>query len=389
MMAASLMPVAAEPPNAAYVHVPFCRRRCGYCDFTLIAGRDELVPAYLRGLARELRFHPDDPPIGRTTLSTLFFGGGTPTHPPTTDLARLLEIVRERFDLTPGAEVSVEGNPLDLTDEKLQVLCDHGVNRISLGVQSFSDRHLQTLERDHTAADLRRLIPRVREAIPNLSLDLIFGIPGQSLDEWRDSLQQAIAFGAVHLSTYGLTFEQGTGFETRRRRGQIDRIPEELEREMFALAMDLLGEAGYVHYEISNFARPGYECRHNLVYWRGDEYFAYGPGAARYLHRRRETNIRSVLGWLARLERGLTPVADVDELTPETRARELVFIGLRRIPGIDLAEFHERTAYRLEELADSAIAKHIGLGWLELEDQRLRLTREGRFVADRVAADFL
>ncbi len=388
-MSASSPNLAIALPTTAYVHVPFCRHRCGYCDFTLIAGREDLVPAYLNGLARELRFHPDDPATGTTRLSTLFFGGGTPTHPAVEDLNRLLGLVRERFDLTSDAEVSVEANPLDLTDEKLLVLKDHGVNRISLGVQSFSDQHLKTLERDHSAADLRTLIPRVRESIPNLSIDLIFGVPGQTLKEWRESLRCAIDLGATHISTYGLTFEQGTAFETRRRRGQLDRIPEELERDMYSLAMDALGEAGFVHYEISNFARPGFECRHNLAYWCGNEYFAYGPGAARHLHRRRETNIRSVLGWLARLERGLTPVADVDELTPETRARELVFIGLRRTAGIDLAEFQERTGYRLEQLAGPAITKHIGQGWLELDGHQLRLTQEGLFVADRVVADFL
>lgn len=375
--------------TAAYVHVPFCRHRCGYCDFTLIAGRDDLVPAYLQGLERELRFHPDDPPSGSTVLQTLFFGGGTPTHPGPADLQRLLQLVRERFDLAEQAEVSVEANPLDLTEEKLQVLVDHGVNRISLGVQSFHDQELRQLERDHTAADLRRIIPLARSVISNLSVDLIFGIPGQTLSEWEASLQQAIACGATHISTYGLTFEAGTAFETRRRRGQLSPTPEDLEREMYALAIDLLPAAGFEQYEISNFAQPGFRCRLNEVYWRGDEYYAYGPGAARYLNRRRETNIRSVLGWLARLDRGVSPVADVDDLTPETHARELIFIGLRRNAGIDRMDFQQRTGLHLETFVGDVITRQVDLGTLMFDEQGLRLTPEGRFIADRVIAEFL
>lgn len=376
-------------PTAAYVHVPFCRHRCGYCDFTLIAGRDDLVPAYLRGLERELRFHPGDPPTGRTTVNTLFFGGGTPTHPAPVDLARLLHLVRDRFDLAENAEVSVEANPLDLTAEKLPILVDHGVNRISLGVQSFHDHELQQLERDHTSADLARIIPLAQSFVPNLSVDLIFGSPGQSLVDWKASVQRAIDSGATHISTYGLTFEAGTAFETRRKRGQIAPTPEDLERDMYALAMDLLPAAGFEQYEISNFARPGFRCRHNEVYWRGDEYHAYGPGAARYLNRRRETNIRSVLGWLARLDRGLSPVADVDELSPETHARELLFIGLRRNTGIQRDDFHARTGRTLDEFVGDIIAKQVDLGTLMFDEQGLRLTREGRFIADRVIAEFL
>lgn len=380
----------SEPcPTAAYVHVPFCRHRCGYCDFTLIAGRDDLVQAYLGGLARELRLHPGDPPQGTTPLTTLFLGGGTPTHPAPAEVARLFELLAERFTLEPAAEVTIEANPLDLSDEMLDVLVSRGVNRISLGVQSFSDTHLQTLERDHSQRDLATLLPRARTAIPNLSLDLIFGIPGQTLDDWRDSLQQALDSGATHVSTYGLTFETGTAFEIRRRRGQIVRTPEELERAQYALAIELLTSAGFRHYEISNFARPGFECRHNLVYWSGGEYFAYGPGAARYLSGRRETNIRSVLGWLARLDRNLSPVADVDELSAETRARELLFLGLRRSEGVSRSVFEEQTGCVLDEFAAEAIATNVARGWLEDSPAGIRLSAEGLFVADRVVADFL
>jgi oxygen-independent coproporphyrinogen-3 oxidase len=376
-------------PRSAYVHVPFCRHRCGYCDFTLIAGRDDLVAAYLAALARELRFHPHDPATGRSPLDTLFLGGGTPTHPSAVELRQLFTLLRDRFDWTASTEVSVEANPLDLTDEKLSVLDEFGVNRISLGVQSFSATTLQLLERDHAPEDIPAVVRRVQQRWENVSLDLIFGVPGQSLAEWIETLNRAIDLGVPHLSTYGLTFESGTAFETRRQRGQLARTPEDLERDQYAAAMDRLTAAGYVHYELSNFAKPGFECRHNQVYWQGREYFAYGPGAARYVHGRRETNIRSVLGWLSKLERNESPVADAEELADEPRARELIYLGLRTERGIPRDEFRERTGYDLDAFVGETMRSQVALGLLEDYGFSIRLTREGQFVADRVVAEFL
>jgi len=376
-------------PRAAYVHVPFCRHRCGYCDFTLIAGRDDLIGDFLAALARELRLPPHDPPTGRTPLDTLFLGGGTPTHPPPSDLRTLFALLQDRFDWSDESEVSVEANPLDLTDDQLAVLDEFGVNRISLGVQAFSAETLRLLERDHAPEDIPRIVQRVQRQCDNVSIDLIFGVPGQSLAEWEQTLRRGLDLGVPHISTYGLTFESGTAFETRRLRGELARTPEELEREMYAAAMEILIAAGYEHYEISNFARPGFSCRHNQTYWDGREYFAYGPGAARYVRGRRETNVRSVLGWLAKLERNESPVADAEELSPEARARELIFLGLRTSRGINRREFRERTGFALDELVGDAIRSQIASGHLQDDGNAIRLTREGKFVADRVVAAFL
>ena len=443
---------SAAMPRSAYIHVPFCAHRCGYCDFTLIAGRDDLIGDYLRALGREIngssltamspiaRRDSDSerggvsPPVLGTKLTptepgglrlpaqrekqrenakseepltlalspprrgargqgdeldTLFFGGGTPTHPSCEQLREMFRIVYDRFTLAAGAEVSVEANPLDLTDEKIDVLADAGVNRISLGVQSFSTEALTLLERDHSPSDIEDVIARLKRRFENVSLDLIFGVPGQSLKDWRATLRRAISLGPTHVSTYGLTWEQGTAFGTRRDRGELAPIDEELERAQYALAMDELAAAGFQHYEISNFARPGHRCRHNEVYWSGDEYWAFGPGAARYLSGRRETNIRSVLGWLAKLERGESPVAEAEELEPAHRARELIFLGLRRSAGIAREEFLRRTGFALDDIAASAIQANTACGWLEDTGTRIRLTDEGRFVADRVVAEFL
>ena len=377
--------------RSLYVHVPFCRHRCGYCDFTLIAGRDDLIGDYLKGLARELNLlgHVPVREEERPQLDTLFLGGGTPTHLPPRELGQLFEILRSRFRLAPNAEVSVEANPHDLTVDRLAVLKKYGVNRLSLGGQSFDAQALAVLERDHAPEELAEIVQRLAADWPNVSLDLIFGVPGQSLESWRQTLQMAIELRPAHLSTYGLTFEANTAFETRRLRGELQRIDEELERQMYDTSMELLEAAGYAQYEISSFAKPGFDCRHNQIYWSGDSYEAVGPGAARYLHDARETNIRSVLGWLARLERGESPVAEAEELSPEARARELIFLNLRRVRGIHREDFRQRTGYSIDALAGPTVSEHVALGNLIDDGRSIRLSRSGRFLADGIMADFL
>ena len=230
---------------------------------------------------------------------------------------------------------------------------------------------------------------RLGKTFENVSIDLIFGVPGQTLSDWDETLNHAIELEPSHVSVYGLTFEQGTAFWTRRERGEIRAIDEELEREQYAIAMERLPLSGFHQYEISNFARPGYECRHNNVYWNGDEYLAFGPGAARYWNGRRETNIRSVLGWLSRLERNESPVADAEQLDPAHRARELIYLGLRRTEGISRATFRERTGFELDDVCGPALDGQKKLGFIADDGSCISLTREGRFVADRVVMEFL
>ncbi len=253
---------------------PFAHR-CGYCNFTLIAGRDDLFESFLQAIGRELAAIG-----GPFELDTLFLGGGTPTHLPADLLRRLFATLRKTFLLAPGYELSVEANPLDLTPERVAVLCDEGVNRLSLGVQSFDDDKLRMLERDHRRGQALRACELAKDTFASSSLDLIFGTPGETPDGWQNDLQQAIGLGPSHVSTYGLTFEQGTSFWQRLQQGALARLDEESERGMYAAAIDTLSAAGYEHYEVSNFARPGFRCRHNETYWSGDGYFAAGPGGA-------------------------------------------------------------------------------------------------------------
>jgi oxygen-independent coproporphyrinogen-3 oxidase len=373
------------PARSAYLHVPFCRHRCGYCNFTVVAGRDELAERYVTAMSLELAglkvSHEVD---------TIFLGGGTPTHLTQLQLWMLLKLVQEWFPLAPGGEYSVEANPRDALDvEKLTLLREQGVTRISLGVQSFSPTKLALLERDHDAEVIAQAVRNARARGLQVSLDLIFGTPGETLTSWQDDLRQAIELRTDHLSTYGLTFERGTAFWSRLTHGELQRADEDLERDMYLAAIDTLTSAGFEHYEVSNFAQPGHQCRHNQAYWEGREYYAAGPGAARYLDGRRETNHRSTTTWMARVLQGESPVAESDTLSAEDRARERLVFGLRQLAGVNLASIQAATGVDIESLVGSKLAEFTEQGFFLRTGQHLQLTRPGLLISDAIWPYFL
>jgi oxygen-independent coproporphyrinogen-3 oxidase len=379
--------VANSQPRSAYIHVPFCRHRCGYCNFTLLAGRDDLIGDYLRALSIELSW------LGSPqAVETLFLGGGTPTHLPPPQLAQLLSLVQSWFppaDAPTELEFSVEANPIDLDEARTKLLAAAGVTRVSLGVQSFDNRKLAVLERDHRRHQIERAFAAARGFARSVSIDLIFAAPGESLDDWRRDLESALKLSPDHISTYGLTFEKGTSFWKRRQRGQLRQAEEDLEARMYEVAIDTLTGAGYEHYEISNFARPGHCCRHNEVYWTGESYCAAGPGAAQYVGGRRETNHASTTTYIRRVLAGRSPVADSEELSAEDRARERLVFGLRRLEGIPLAHFACQTGFRAESLGGEALVRFVSQGLLERTATHLRLTRRGLLVSDALWPEFL
>jgi len=382
-------------PRSLYIHVPFCAHRCGYCDFTLVAGKDHLADKYLDALTleidRKLQTSNDRDPSAKEKpqLDTIFFGGGTPTQLSAPQLERLCGIVHDRFELSLETEFSVEANPARMTADKIAVLADAGVNRISLGVQSFDDATLTMLERDHRRSDVFGCVERVRSRIANISLDLIFAVPGQSLALWETTLQSAIDLSPTHLSTYGLTFEKGTAFWTRREKGEIPQAAEELERRMYEVAMNKLAAHDFHQYEISSFARPGFRCLHNQVYWSGKTYFGFGPGAASLINNERRQNHRSVTTWLKKVLAGESAIGDVEELDPESFARELLVLGLRTNDGVDRAWFQETSNFDLDQLAGASIGRLVTQGLIEEAGSTIRLTRQGRFLADTVAGELL
>lgn len=371
-------------PRAAYVHVPFCAHRCGYCNFTLIAGRDDLIDLYLKALRQELSGLASP-----RQVDTLFLGGGTPTHLAPAALDRLFQIVLECFRPAAGAEITVEANPSGFDNDRVAVLADRGVTRLSLGAQSFNSTKLRALERDHAPADISAAVQLARPRVRSLSVDLIFAAPGETLGDWRADLDAALRLQPDHISTYGLTYERGTAFWGRRQRGQLRPTDEDLERAMYAEAIDRLTAEGFEHYEVSNFARPGHRCRHNEHYWAAREYDAAGPGAARFVDGRREVNHRSTTTWLRRVLGGQSPVAEREQLSPEDRAREALVLGLRRLEGVDRREFRRQTGFDIDPLVGAELRRLVNLGMLSDCGERVRLTRDGLFVSDSIWGRFL
>ncbi|HTU26752.1 MAG TPA: radical SAM family heme chaperone HemW [Pirellulales bacterium] len=369
----------SDPPRAAYLHVPFCAHRCGYCNFTLVAGRDDLIDSYVKAIGLELASLGEPRPV-----DTLFFGGGTPTRLPLDQLRKLIDAARHWLPQPADGEFSIEANPADLTDAGLAQLAELGVTRISLGGQSFDPAKLRLLERDHSPEQLTTAVRRAKRHIRSVSVDLIFGVPGESLAVWQRDVESLLALDPDHVSTYGLTFERGTSFWSRLLHGQLARLEEDLEATMYAAAIDMLTAAGFEHYEVSNFARPGHRCRHNEIYWAGGGYFAAGPGAARFVGGRREMNHRSTTTWLRRLLAGGSAVAESETLLPADRARELLVFALRRLAGVERQSFARVSGFDIDRLAGAELAELARLGLMQVEAAGVRLTRAGLFVSDAI-----
>ena len=382
---------SAEPlwiwPRAAYVHVPFCAHKCGYCDFASLAGADHLADRYLDALDREMARATGGEP---QEVDTVFVGGGTPTRLGAGQLARLLAMIRRWFPLAPGGEWTVEANPGTLDPAKADAMAEGGVNRVSLGAQSFRPELLRTLERNHAPEEVARALELVRPRFDRWSLDLIFGVPGSTLADWESDLESGLALGPSHLSCYGLVYEKGTALWKQWSAGQVRAVDEEVERAMYAHTIDRLDREGLAMYEISNFARPGHESRHNLVYWANDAYFGVGLGAARYVRGVRSTNTRDLSAYLRRLDANLDATGPTETLDPEGRARETAVLMLRRTQtGIARDDFSARTGFDLDALLGEPIRRAVARGLLDDDGRTLRFTREGLFLADSVLCDLL
>jgi len=371
-------------PRAAYIHVPFCRHRCGYCNFSVVADRDDLIDRYLNAIDVELCG------LEQPVVDTLFVGGGTPTHFEAPELQRFLQMVQRRFQLSPSCEWTMEANPEDINLDTVALLAEYGVNRISLGVQSFNVEKLRVLERGHSPQDAENAVETVADVIANVSIDLIFAAPGETADQWRGDLKVASQLPLQHVSTYALTVEKGTRFWSRRERGDLCSASETCEIEMYQAARQEMFDAGFEHYEISSFAKNESRCNHNLAYWRGLGWYAAGPGAARFVGGKREVNHRSTTTYLRRVEAGERPTAESAEITREQYARERAAFGVRMIDGIDLEQLRIETGMSVADLCRPAIAQSIREGLLESPvPTRIKLSERGILFADTVASRLL
>ena len=381
-------------PLSLYVHIPFCTAKCGYCDFNSYAGQDHLIPAYDRALDRELRLWARS--LGSRPVPTVYFGGGTPSLTPLEELAGVAATIRECFGLDPDVEWSLEANPGTVNEAYLRGLRALGVNRLSFGVQSFDDAELRALERIHTADDVRREVAAARAAgFDNVNLDLIFGLPGQTLEGWRRNLEEALRLEPEHLSVYALTVEEGTALARDVARGRKPAPDPDLQADMYELTERMLADAGYEHYELSNWAKPGRRCRHNLVYWRNQEYLGVGAGAHSYVDGVRFANERLPSRYLAAVNETwdawqgggpttMRQVASVEREPPELQMAETAILGLRLVGGVDLAAFEQRHGRAFEEVYAVELPELFAYGLLERADGHIRFTPRGRLLGNEV-----
>jgi len=370
-------------PKSAYIHVPFCHSRCPYCNFTVVANRLDLVERYIEAVTRELS-SLDFP----NAVNTIFIGGGTPTLLPRQPMVRLFEAIRRWLPLAADGEWSIEANPQDVDRNLCLLLRDQGVNRISLGGQSFDAAKLKTLGRDHTGDQLASAIDIASEWFTEVSVDLIFGVPGEDMRVWKSDLKAATSRPVSHLSTYGLTYEKGAQYWSQLQKGQLVAVAEETELEMYLYAIEALIQEGMNHYEVSNFAKPGSDCQHNQVYWRGDAWLGFGPGAAAYVNGTRSVNHRSTLKYLRRMESGESPVAESQTLDWSTRTRERFIFGMRQLKGVDWSLLVRSGEPTSVDAIAKQIPKHIQLGFMEWREGNVRLTSQGLLISDSLWLDY-
>ncbi|NUP98921.1 MAG: radical SAM family heme chaperone HemW [Armatimonadetes bacterium] len=377
-------------PWAVYVHVPFCVRRCLYCDFATDAlafnptVRRDRFDVYLEAIGAEIAQSP------RRPAATLFFGGGTPTTLHAAELLGLYQAVVGRGGLLPAAEVTTEANPTTAEAGLFGDLRRGGFNRLSLGVQSFNDHLLERLGRTHSADEARLAFDTARRAgFDNVSIDLMFALPGQDLADWQRTLRQAVALQPEHISLYGLTVEPGTPLETLVAGGRMTLLDEALQADMYELAMDHLGEHGFEHYEISNFAKPGQRSAHNQVYWRNEEYRGFGPGAASYVGGQRWTNVAAADEYARRVAAGDDLAAESEHRALAEERRETMYLGLRLLDGVRDAEFAARYGEPPGHWFGAELARLTQRGLLVHESSAWRLTRLGTLLANQVFIEFV
>lgn len=378
--------------SGLYIHIPFCRRKCIYCDFYSLGARNapwrEFVDALLSEFSvRRGEFINDSGGVG---FSTLYIGGGTPSLIPSQEWERLVAGLRHDVDFGMIEEFTFEVNPDDVTAELVARLRGAGVNRVSMGIQSFDDGELRRLGRRHTARQAEEAY-RLLGEIGNVSIDLMFGLPGQTLDSWRSTLDRALDLRPEHISAYTLMWEEGTALSVMRRQGRIDEMPEGLNIAMYQLLTEKLRSAGYEHYEISNYALPGFHSRHNSSYWTGSPYLGLGPGAHSYDGvRTRRANPVDLSGYVKHFrDGGGTPFFEEERLSDEELREEMIMTGLRMARGIDLHEFRERFGGASEERLLRQAAMHLRSGNLTKSAASLSLTEQGMFLLDAITVDLM
>jgi oxygen-independent coproporphyrinogen-3 oxidase len=373
-----------------YIHIPFCAVRCHYCDFNTYAGLEKYFEPYADAVREEIRRAAGE--YGRLPIQTIFIGGGTPTVLPPGQLGGIFAACREHFAVAPDAEITSEVNPGTVDQAHFTALRAMGVNRLSMGVQSFDEAELKWLGRIHSAGEAEQAFDAARATgFTNINLDFIFGLPGQDPSTWMRTLQRAIALGPEHLSLYSLTVEQGTPLADWVRRGRAPAPDDDLAADLYLASQDLLAAHGYAQYEISNWAKDAsHQCRHNLVYWRDEAYLGFGAGAHSYARDRRWWNVRPVPQYIQRINAGKPAVSGQETVGRRLEMGETMMLGLRLVlEGVGESGFRARFGVSLDEAFGEELAALTARGLIERLPARVRLTAEGRLLGNRVFAEFL
>lgn len=373
--------------TSAYIHIPFCEHICYYCDFNKVFLEGQPVDEYIEALLKEARLSLIQNPV--ENMETVYIGGGTPTSLNAKQLDRLLNGLREILPYSSG-EFTVEANPGDLSGDKLDVMKNYGVNRLSMGVQTFDDRLLKKIGRKHTAQDVYDTIHLLEEKdFQNVTIDLIYALPGQSLESFRDTVERALALDLPHYALYSLILENQTMFMNWVRRGKMQLPEQELEAQMYAETIDAMEKAGRMQYEISNFAKPGFESRHNLVYWNNQNYFGLGAGASGYLGNRRYKNRGPIQHYLKSLNEDQLPIIEEEILSQKEQIEEEMFLGLRKILGVDKTVFQQRFGKTISEIYRPVLNSLKEQKLIVETDSRIHLSKAGMFRGNDVFQEFL
>ena len=369
-----------------YIHIPFCKRRCIYCDF-FSTTRSEKKSAYVHALCRELEMRKDY--LEGEDIETIYFGGGTPSQLSKEELEEIFTYIYKVYSIRPNAEITLEANPDDLTPEYVEMLRQLPINRISMGIQTFQEETLKLLHRRHTARQAIEAFQRCREAgFHNISIDLMYGLPGETLETWKQDLQQAIALHPEHISAYHLIYEEGTALWNLKEQHRVEEADEELSLTLFSTLIDTLTQAGYQHYEISNFCLPELHSRHNSSYWTGKKYLGCGPSAHSYNGSSRQWNVASLDHYIEGIISG-KPDYEIEELDIYTRYNDFVITSIRTCWGMPLSHLRSEYGEELYRYCLRMAKPHLDEGVLEIHEDVLKLTRKGIFISDGIMSDLL
>lgn len=372
-----------KKPTSAYVHIPFCTQICYYCDFSKVFIKNQPVDSYLEHLLEEFQSYDIQ------KLRTLYIGGGTPTALSASQLEVLLKGLTKNVDLSVLEELTIEANPGDLDADKIAVLKNSAVNRVSLGVQTFDDKMLKKIGRSHLEKDIYENIDRLKLAgFDNISIDLIYALPGQTMEQVKENVAKAIGLDIPHMSLYSLILENHTVFMNRMRRGKLPLPKEEVEAEMFEYIIAELERAGFEHYEISNFSKSGFESRHNLMYWDNAEYYGIGAGASGYVNGVRYKNHGPIRHYLNAVEEGNARITE-EHLSQKEQMEEEMFLGLRKKSGVSMMRFEEKFGRSFDGLYGEIVKDLVQQGLMQIEGDRVRMTKRGLFLGDTVAERFI